>query len=225
MTTKTSWIDRLRAAAQAFANPAAEHSPAPELTDEEILTAYEPLTALTPGSWRINPLLDLPLKGYGGMNKVRVWEIFMYQLAEAEASWIVDAEKDWGPPSHRTVDLNGQPLTEQEADDRHARMMTWWQEHQEAPLRPSDPAAAVSVWLWRNGLHDQATDVFARIWHAVRAKQEGIGWTAENALQGFRGAAYQDWNDDDQTQFEALFRQRHVDSEIEHGLEELTEKN
>ncbi|SHQ67495.1 Uncharacterised protein [Mycobacteroides abscessus subsp. abscessus] len=225
MTTRTTWIARLRAAAHAFGNPAGDGGPAVAPTDEEILAAFEPITAITAHSWRINPLLDLPLKDYGGMNKVRLWEMFVGQLADSEASWIVDDEKDWGPPSHRAVDLNGQPLTEQEADSRHAAMMAWWHEHQEAPLRPSDPAAAVSVWLWRNGLHDQAVDVFARIWNAVRAKQHGIGWTVENALEGFRGAAYRDWDDDDQQQFAELFRVRHVDPDIESGLEELTEKH
>lgn len=53
-------------------------------------------------------------------------------------------------------------------------MMAWWKENQEAPLRPGDAAAAVSVWLWRNGLRDHAVGVFAQIWRAVRAKQDGI---------------------------------------------------
>ncbi|MBN7438804.1 hypothetical protein IUS38_24795 [Mycobacteroides abscessus subsp. abscessus] len=223
-----SWMTRLRAGVRAVKDPGLLHQPAVASappTDAEIVAAYEPVTALTAHSWRINPLLDLPLKGYAGMNKHRLWEIFVGQLADNEARWIATAEKDWGPPSRRMVDLDGQPLTEAQADARHADMMAWWQENQEAPLRPSDYAAAVSVWLWRNGLREQATDVFAHIWRAVRAEQDGIGWTVESALEGFRVAAYLDWDEDDQRQFATLFRSRHADPEIDSGLEELSEKN
>lgn len=217
-----SWTQRVRAAVRAFADPDMSRRPA-SVSDEEIVAAYEPVTALTAHSWRINPLLDLPLKGYAGMNKHRLWEIFVGQLADNEARWIVDDEKDWGPPSRRCVDFNGQPLTEQQADAAHADTMAWWQENQEAPLRPSDYAAAVSVWLWRNGLREQATDVFAHIWRAVRAEQDGIGWTIDNALDGFRVAAYLDWDQADQIEFAALFRSRHADPDIETGIQELTD--
>jgi hypothetical protein len=216
------WISRLRAAVRAFSDPDTLRSTPAVVTDEEVLAAYEPVTALTAHSWRINPLLDLPLRGYAGMNKHRLWEMFVGQLADKEASWIVDAEKSWGPPKRSTLDVNMQPLTEEQADARHAEMMAWWQENQEAPLRPSDPAAAVSVWLWRNGLREQAVDVFAHIWRAVRAEQDGIGWTVENALNGFRVAAYRDWDEADQGEFEMLFRARHADPDIDHGLEKLT---
>jgi hypothetical protein len=47
------------------------------LTDEQRCAAWEPTTQLTPYSWRDNPLLDLPLKSYAGMNKDRVWTMFV----------------------------------------------------------------------------------------------------------------------------------------------------
>ncbi len=230
MTTKTTWIDRLRAAAQAFANPAAEHNPAPEPTDEEIRAAWEPIT-WRGGVGHINPLLDLPLKDYGGMGKARLWEMFVGKLADHECGWILrDEERQAEPPKPfgRMDPATLQPLTQEEADAQHAARLAVWKANREPALRPGDPAAAVSVWLWHNGLHEQAVDVFATIWMAVRAEQDRrdrIGWSADDALRGFRVAAYRDWDDDDQKQFEALFRQRYVDPEIDTGLHELTGKS
>lgn len=114
-------------------------------------------------------------------------------------------------------------LSDAEADADHAARLAWWKHNQEAPLRPGDLAAAVSVWLWRNGLRDRAVDVFAQIWLTVRGQQERIPWTAENALEGFRVAAYRDWDDSDQTEFADLFRKRYVEPEIEQGVNALAD--
>lgn len=100
-----------------------------------------------------------------------------------------------------------QPLTDAEADERHARMMAWWSHNQEPDLRPSDEAAAVSVGLWRNGLRGQAVDVYARIWKKVCDRPDAehrVPWPAESALRGFRRAACRDWDDNDQDAFDAF---------------------
>ncbi|VBA59718.1 hypothetical protein [Mycobacterium attenuatum] len=165
------------------------------------------------------------------MDKNKLWEMFIWRLAETETKWILRDEQSWAnPPERNTMDAATlQILSDDEADAAHAERLAWWKENQEAPLRPGDPAAAVSVWLWRNGLHDQAVDTFAYIWRTVRHHQEsspehrGIPWTAENALEGFRIAAYRDWDDADQAEFTTLFRERHVNPEIECGLENLTD--
>lgn len=231
MTTKTAWIDRLRAAAYAFVNPTIDHSAAPDSTptDEEIRAAWEPIT-WRGGVGHINALLDLRLTGYAGMDKIKVWEMFVGTLAERECRWILRDEERQAQrpkPFGRMDPATLQPLTAEEADAQHAARLKAWEANKEPALRPGDPAAAVSVWLWRNGLHEQAVDVFARIWMAVRAEQDRrdrIGWSADDALRGFRVAAYRDWEDDDHAAFEALFRQRYVDPEIDTGLEELTDK-
>jgi hypothetical protein len=41
-------------------------------------------------------------------------------------------------------------------------------------------------------------------------------------LEGFRIAAYLDWDDDDQSEFAVLVLQRYADPEIEPGLGDLT---
>jgi hypothetical protein len=117
-------------------------------------------------------------------------------------------------------------LSDAEADADYAARLHWWKTNQEPDLRPSDPAAAVSIWLWCNGLHEKAVDIYATIWMKVRAHQREQGriqWSSDNALDGVRTAATidPDWDDDDQAQFAALFRQRYVDPEIDRGLEDL----
>jgi len=104
-----------------------------------------------------------------------------------------------------------------------------WNGSQEAPLRPSDLAAGVIVWLWRNGLRDEAVSILVQIWRTVRCRQEGnpepcIPWPADSALDGFRIAAYRDWDDEDQTEFAGLFRERFVVQEVERAIEDLSSR-
>lgn len=221
--TMARWLNRLKAWVHQRTRPREDTAIATPQTDSDVLAAWTPTTQVRPGHWRINALLDLPLKPHADMNKSKLWEMFIWRLAASEAKWILHDEESWGPPQRGTIDTaTMQPLTDTEADAHHARMMAWWKENQEAPLRPSDPAVAVSVWLWHNGLRDQAVDVFAQIWQTVRAKQQGIPWTVDNALQGFQIAAYRDLHDNDQAEFAAHFRQRHGNPEIERGLGDLT---
>lgn len=195
------WQDRVRAWVHDRTRPRGCVVLARQQTDAEIIAAWTSTTQVRSGHWRINPLLDLPLKPYAGMDKAQLWEMFVSRLADSESQWILHDEKSWGPPKRSTIDAaTMQLLTDAEADAHHARMMAWWKENQETPLRPGDSAAAINVWLWRNGLRDQAVNVFAQIWQKVRAEQEGIRWTVESALEGFRIAAYLDWDDDDQSE-------------------------
>lgn len=119
-----------------------------------VIAAWDPVTWVG-GRRRVNPLLDLPLKPYAGIGKATVRERVGW-LAERERDGILYDEQSWEPPKCTTVDpATMHPLADAEADARHARMMAWWTQNQEAPLLPRNPAAAVSVWLWRNGLCDQ----------------------------------------------------------------------
>lgn len=84
------------------------------------------------------------------------------------------------------------------------------------PLRISDPAAAMRVSLWRNGLHDQAVDVFGANLECGTRRVSRIGWTAEKRVQSFRIAANRNWGQAS-AQLEQLFSQRYVDFGIDRG--------
>lgn len=73
------------------------------MIDAEAIAACEPLTRVG-GSGRVNPLLDLPLKQYAGMDKTKLWEMFVWRLAEGEARWILRDEQSSGPPMRSTMD-------------------------------------------------------------------------------------------------------------------------
>jgi hypothetical protein len=112
-------------------------------------------------------------------------------------------------------------------DDRsgvYADVAAWWRVNQEPYLHPTPKAAALCVWLWRNGLHADAVDVYGKIWHTVRARHREdhrIGWPPDTALEAFRHAAYPYWDDADHEPFCRLFRKRHVDAQVEHGLNQI----
>lgn len=223
----TAWWDQLRSWVHERTRPHTTVSVSEPVTDEQVRAAWEPLSPVTAHSWRISPLLDLPLQPYAGMSKVWVWSRFVDWLVNREDEWIALDERGAGPPRRSRMDAaTMEMLTDAQADERHARMLAWWSHNQEPDLRPTDQAAAVSVWLWRNGLRDQAVDVYARIWTKVCDRRESEGrlpWPAESSLRGFRRAAYRDWDDDDQSAFDALFIERHVTPGIDDGLGELAQ--
>lgn len=221
-----SWTARLRAWVHEATRPADEFGPEAPWTDDEVLARAE-LVARDNYERGNGCVLDIPLHPAGGGSKNYIWDRAIRAIAESESRWITNYEQNrQGKPPRRTT-MNFatmQPWTEAEADAQHADMMAWWNEHQEVPLRPSDHAAAVSVWLWRNGLRDEAVHVYGRIWMWVREEQQEhnrIPWPADAALEGFREAAYRDWDDDDQQQFADLFRHYYADPEIDEGLKKL----
>lgn len=203
-TTVTARWERVKTWIHQQTRPAGEVGQAEVLTDAEVIAGWIPVSQISHGHWRFNPLLDLPLQPYAGMDKAKLWEMFVYRLAESEAQNILRLEQAWTTsPERSTIE----PL--------------------EAPLRPSDLAAAVIVWLWRNGLRHQAIGALERIWRATQhwqkcSPRECIPWPAESALDGLRIAAHRDWDDADQAEFATLFRQRYVDKEIERGIKDLT---
>ncbi|KPG26220.1 hypothetical protein [Mycobacteroides immunogenum] len=223
-----SWIDRLRAWIHERTRPIDELPPEQPWTDEQILARADLLAhdALERGE---GELLDLRLKPYAAVRKDYLWERARSAVIASETAWIThyDDEHHGQEPRWSNIDAaTMEPLSKDEADIRHAQRMAWWKEHQEVPLRPGDRAACISVWLWRNGLHQRAVDLFAGIWIAVREyqqEQKRIGWSPEAALDGFRRAAYLDWDDDAHADFSALFRQCYIDPEIDRGISELTE--
>lgn len=162
-------------------------------------------------------LLDSPLVPYAGMSKERVWERFQTLLAAYEDDWIAfDENRRLEPPpwSALLASILDRQLPDCEANPHQAADAAWWIANEEPELRPTDTGAAVSVWLWLNGFHEQSVDLYAKIWQKVRDRQRHQGrilWNAESALTGFRLAADQDWNTENHAQFTALFRQRHVD--------------
>jgi hypothetical protein len=179
-------------------------------TDAQIRAAWTPVAQDHLGRWCFNPFLDLPMQSYAGMDKVKLWEMFVYRLTEGEVQNLLLVERSWAG--------SGEGPAAGEADVK---------ENREAPLRPSDLAAEVIVWLWHNGLHREAVSVLERIWQTMRDRQqrsarECIPWPAQSVLDGFRAAAHRDWNDHDQAEFEAMFRDLHVDKKIEQGLDGLT---
>lgn len=212
--TASTWWERIEPWLHQQSEPAQESAQASTLTDAEIIAAWTPVTQTRPGQWRFNPMLDLPLKPYAGMDKNKLWEMFLYRLAESETQNILQAEQSWAESLERhSIDIDSAPPP----GEAH---------NKEAPLRPSDLAASVVVWLWHNGLRHEAIGVFLQIWQSVRHRQEHspqprIPWPAESALEGFRVAAYRDWDDNDQAEFAALFHERFVVKEIERGLESL----
>ncbi|MGB0970983.1 MAG: hypothetical protein ACPGVG_08475 [Mycobacterium sp.] len=153
------------------------------------------------------------------MNTTTFWGMFTWRLADTEAKCIArEEEQFWAESSLRNALDIPKGLSREESGADYAARLAWWKENQEPLLRLGTSAAAVIVWLWRNGLHDQAVELFAGIWQTVRANHESrqrIPWTAENALSGFRVAAHRDWDDDDHTEFVALFRQRHINPETQ----------
>lgn len=230
------WLDRTRAWIHHHTRPAGAEGdalPAAPPSDEQIRAAWEPTTQLISGSWRDNPLLDLPLKSYAAIDKSYVWSRFVDWQADEEDKYIAyEEDRHARGPQWSNLDaaMMARQLSDAEADARHAKQLAWWKENQEPDLGPSDRAAAVSVWLWRNGLREKAVDVYATIWSRVRARhrmQDRIEWSADNALNGFRRAATidPDWDDAEQTEFAALFRQRYVDPQINGGLKNLTNPN
>jgi len=68
--TSPTWWDRIKAWLHEKTRPSGEIPLAPTLTDDEVIAAW----------------LDLPLKRYAGMDKARVWEMFVDWLAASEAS-------------------------------------------------------------------------------------------------------------------------------------------
>ncbi|MFV8279834.1 hypothetical protein ACNQPY_26310 [Mycobacteroides abscessus] len=221
-----SWTQRVRAWIHEATRPDDQFPPEEPWSDDDVLARAE-LLARDNYEQGNGCVLDIPLRPAGGGSKNYIWDRAIRAIAESEARWITAYEKDreGKPPRRTTMNFaTMQPWTDEEADARHADMMAWWSEHQEVPLRPSDHAAAVSVWLWRNGLRDEAVHVYGRIWMCVREEQQEhkrIAWTADAALEGFREAAYRDWDDDDQQQFAVLFRHYYVDPEIDQGLKKL----
>lgn len=219
VTTVPSWWERIEPWLEQETQPAAADTPASSLTDAEVIAAWTPVTQTPHGHWHSNPLLDLPLKSYAGMDKHKLWEMFVYRLAETEAQNILTAEQVW------TESLEHHGLEAASLPDETEGLGSWLG-NREAPLRPSHLAAGVIVWLWRNGLRYEAIGVFLQIWQTVRSQQESsprqrIPWPAESALEGFHAVAYRDWNDTDQAEFAALFHERFVLKEIERGLEDL----
>ena len=217
-----TWWERIKAWLHQKTRPAGEIAQSLSLPDVEVMATWMPVTQTSSGNWRFNPVLDLPLKPYAGMDKNKLWAMFVYRLTESEARNILDVEQSWVRVRRRNT-IDSAPL---EVSFNYEPEWKENRENEEPPLRLSDLAAAVIVWLWRNGVRFEAVSVFLSIWQMVRENQERrpqecIPWPAESALEGFRVAAYCDWDDDDQAEFTALVRERYVDREIEQGIKNL----
>jgi hypothetical protein len=190
------------------------------LTDAEVIAAWSPVSQDHRGQWRFNPLLDLPLKACAGMDKHRLWEMFVYRLAQSEVQNLLELERSWTSCSERRS-RESAPM-QVLADEQVA-----WNESREAPLRPSDLAASIIVWLWHNGLRREAIGVLERIWQTMRDRQEGsaqkcIPWPAQSMLDGFRAAAHRDWDDNDHAELAVMFRELHVDKKIDQAIDALS---
>lgn len=210
-TAASSW--RRPARTKAGLHEAGDSAPGPALADAELMVE---------GSGRGDlSVLDLPLEPYAGMTTNTFWGMFVWRLADTEAKCIVGEEEQvWAESASRNGLDVPIGLSKEEARADYSARLAWWKENQELLLRPGSSTVAVIVWLWHNGLHDQAAELFACIWHTVRANHQSrqrIPWTAENALSGFRVAAHRDWDDGDHAEFAALFRQRHVNPETQCG--------
>lgn len=224
ISTSTLLICWLRAKAWVHQHtaPDAEIPPTPELTDADLIAAWTPVSLTRSGQLCFNPLLDLPLKPRAGMDKVKLWEMFVYRLVESEVRNILELERSWSKSLEcSAVDSDTAGSQQFPPNDSEGSR------NREAPLRLSDLAAAVIVWLWHNGLHHQAIGLLERIWTTTRDRQENLSpeciqWPAQSALEGFRAAAYRDWDDNDQAEFAALFRNRHVDTAVDREIRDLT---
>lgn len=199
---------------------AGDSAPEPALIDAELMVESSGRGDLS--------VFDLPLEPYAGMTMNTLWGMFVWRLADTEAKSIVGEEEQfWAESSPRNALDIPIGLSKEEAGADYSARLAWWRENQEPLLRPGSSTVAVIVWLWRNGLHDQAVELFACIWHAVRANHESrqrIPWAAENALSGFRVAAHCDWDDGNHAEFAALFRRRHVDPETQRAVADLTSR-
>ncbi|WP_131809375.1 hypothetical protein [Mycobacteroides immunogenum] len=106
----------------------------------------------------------------------------------------------------------------------HSDIVSWLHVNQEPYLRPTPKAAALCTWLWHNGLYIESVDLYGAIWNTVRAHhhdQHRIGWPADSALEGFRYVAHPYWNNANHEQFCTLFRERHVNPQIDRSLNHL----
>ncbi|WP_134144655.1 hypothetical protein [Mycobacteroides salmoniphilum] len=120
--------------------------------------------------------------------------------------------------------IDDDPDIDGDADGLYTDIAAWWRVNQEVHVRPTPKAAALCVWLWRNGLHIDSVDVYGKIWNAVRVRhreEHRIGWPPDTALEGFRHAAYPHWDNANHEQFCTLFRQRHVDPQVDRSLNHL----
>lgn len=169
----------------------------------------------------------MALTPFAGISTDHVWSQFVQLLADDQALRIeLDEHQQRQPPdwSDLTPAVTRMVLDDRGVDGVHADVSAWWRMNQEPYLRPTPKAAALCVWLWRNGLHADAVDVYGKIWHTVRARHredQRIGWPPDAALEAFSHAAYPHWDDANHEQFCRLFRQRHVDVQVERGLNQL----
>lgn len=211
-----SWQHRVRRWATKHWRRAA--TPVPSMA----LTSAEPDTATSP--------LDPTLAPFAGISVGYVWSQFVQLFADDQATRIELDEY------HQRQPLNWSDLTSAvtrmvidddsniDGDALYPDIAAWWRVNQEPHLRPTPKAAALCVWLWHNGLHAESVDVYGKIWSTVRTRhreEHRIGWPPDAALEGFRHAAYPDWDNANHEQFCTLFRQRHVDPQIDHGLNHL----
>ncbi|OBK02498.1 hypothetical protein A5639_24455 [Mycolicibacterium conceptionense] len=111
-----SWLDSFRAWVHERTRPTGESGMFEQPpTDAEVIAAWTSTTEVRPGQRRVNPLLDLPLAPFAGMNKSRLWEMFVWRLADSEATWILHSEESWGPPTRSTMNFGVmEPLTDAE---------------------------------------------------------------------------------------------------------------
>ncbi|MFD6198867.1 hypothetical protein ACFWE3_19420 [Mycobacteriaceae bacterium NPDC060252] len=213
-----SWLDRVRL----WVNSHRRHAATP--ARPTALRSAETGPALSP--------LDLTLAPFAGISADYVWSQFVQLFADDQASRIELDEHQQRQP------LNWRDLTsavtrmviaddsdiDEEGDGRYSDIAEWLHANQEPLLRPTPKAAALCVWLWRNGLHAEAVDVYGKIWNTVRTRhreEHRIGWPPDTALEGFRHAASPYWDNANHEQFCTLFRQRHVDPQIDRSLNHL----
>lgn len=171
--------------------------------------------------------LGMTLAPFAGISADYVWSRFVQLLANDQALRIELDEYQQRQPldlGDLTSAVTRMVTDDRGADGTHTDVAAWWRVNQEPYLRPTPKVAALCVWLWRNGLHAEAVDVYAKIWSTVRARHrenQRIGWPPDTALEAFRDAAYPHWDDADHEWFCTVFRQRHVDPQIDHDLDQL----
>lgn len=208
-----SWLDKVRLWATKHRRRAAASAP------PTVSTSAEPGTAISP--------LDQTLVPLAGISMDYVWNQFVHLFAADQARQIALDEHQQRQPlslSDITSAMTRMVIDEDPdigGDDLHTDVASWLQVNQEPSLRPTSKVAALCIWLWHNGLCNESVDIYGKIWNTVRAlhhDEDRIGWPPDSALEGFRNAAYSHWDNANHKQFCILFRERHVDPQIDRSL-------